>query len=613
MCGIAGSIGRGISDKGLITKTLSLMKNRGPDYEGMYKGDLNGKKLLFLHSRLSIIDIDKRSNQPFIENGHVLIFNGEIYNYIELKNELEMLGHVFRTNSDTEVIVKCYKQYGKKCVNRFEGMWAFALFDNNKKEVFLSRDRFGEKPLFYKIINNTFYFGSEPKFISSLSNSKLNINSNHLKRYLVNGFRSIFKTEETFYEDLYELQPAMNMIIKTPDNISKKKYWRLKYSPVSMSLSDAEEQTNEYLLNSLKLRLRSDVPVAFCLSGGVDSTTLAVIAAKIYGQKLHAFSVIDNDKRYDERQNINTVVDELGCEHHNIYTTTDGFLERMKSIVDYHDAPVPTISYYVHNFLSESIKEAGYSVAISGTGADEVFTGYYDHYAFWLAYMSNHNDFEKMLAMWQEGYGKYINNPLLKEPLNFVHNPLSREHLYQNRDLFNGFLKTSFDECFDEEVYTTDILRNRMMNELTHEVVPVILRADDSNSMMWSVENRSPYLDSSLVEFLYTVPNEHLIVNGYQKWLLRASGKNLLPDSVRLDKQKRGFNTSIDSLLDRNDPDVRDWLMEDSSIFDLVNKSSIENMLTKDLTDNSFSKFMFGFVSAKIFVDNNVNNSKFIN
>ena len=122
MCGIAGSIGRGISDKGLITKTLSLMKNRGPDYEGMYKGDLNGKKLLFLHSRLSIIDIDKRSNQPFIENGHVLIFNGEIYNYIELKNELEMLGHVFRTNSDTEVIVKCYKQYGKKCVNRFEGM-----------------------------------------------------------------------------------------------------------------------------------------------------------------------------------------------------------------------------------------------------------------------------------------------------------------------------------------------------------------------------------------------------------------------------------------------------------------------------------------------------------
>ena len=215
--------------------------------------------------------------------------------------------------------------------------------------------------------------------------------------------------------------------------------------------------------------------------------------------------------------------------------------------------------------------------------------------------MSNHNDFEKMLAMWQEGYGKYINNPLLKEPLNFVHNPLSREHLYQNRDLFNGFLKTSFDECFDEEVYTTDILRNRMMNELTHEVVPVILRADDSNSMMWSVENRSPYLDSSLVEFLYTVPNEHLIVNGYQKWLLRASGKNLLPDSVRLDKQKRGFNTSIDSLLDRNDPDVRDWLMEDSSIFDLVNKSSIENMLTKDLTDNSFSKFMFGFVSAKIF------------
>lgn len=605
MCGIAGSFGPIVPDSSLIERTLSLMNNRGPDNNGFYKENLNKNNLTFLHTRLAIIDLEVRSNQPFEANDCVLVFNGEIYNYLELKKELESLGHSFRTNSDTEVIIKSYKQYGRSCVKRFEGMWAFALFDKNKKEIFLSRDRFGEKPLFYKIIQNTLYFGSEPKFISSLSNKTLDINHSHLSRYLVNGFRSLFKTDETFYKKLYEVPRACNVILISPERHEKEEYWSLQYKPNKIKQKEAEEQTYEYVLKSLKLRLRSDVPIAFCLSGGVDSTTLAVIAAKKLQQQIHTFSIIDNDERYDESNNINTVVNSISCQHHNIHTTTDGFLERMTSLVEYHDAPVPTISYYVHNFLSESIKQNGYSVAISGTGADEIFTGYYDHYSYWLAYMFSNNDFDEMLNVWEESYGKFVNNPLLKDPMNFVKNPNNREHLYQNQDIFNHYLKESCEELFEEEIYTEDILRNRMMNELFHEIVPVILRADDSNSMMWSVENRSPYLDRSLVEFLYSIPNEYLIFEGIPKWLLRNVGKDLLPDTVRLDKRKRGFNTSIDSLLDRNDPSVREWLLDNSPIYEIVDRSKLEKFIQSDMTDNSFSKFMFGFVSSKIFVELN--------
>jgi asparagine synthase (glutamine-hydrolysing) len=195
---------------------------------------------------------------------------------------------------------------------------------------------------------------------------------------------------------------------------------------------------------------------------------------------------------------------------------------------------------------------------------------------------------------------------VLQDPLVFQKRPDERGHIFLNAELFAGFLTAPFGEGFEETAYSDNLLRLRMLNELFHECVPVILHEDDLNSMMVSVENRSPYLDRGLTEFLFRVPPEHLIKDGYAKFLLRAAVKGLVPDSVRLDKRKRGFNASIDSLIDRKNPKTREKLLDDSPIFELVRRDAVERFLDADMTDNSFSKFLFSFVSAKTFMDQHV-------
>lgn len=603
MCGIAGMLGPRLPSPERIEKTLRLMGKRGPDARGVHLDTLNGNQLCLLHTRLSIIDLDPRSNQPFARDSCVLAFNGEIYNFIEVREELLRLGHQFTTTSDTEVIIEAYRRWGPDCVDRFEGMWAWALLDKNNDRLYLSRDRFGEKPLFYWQNDGALFFGSEIKFLIGLSGAKPDINLPQLRRYLVNGYKSLYKKPRTFFKDVAELPHASQAMITTPDAVKPQSYWRLDYRPCAMTAEQVREGVRENLFRAVKLRLRADVPVAFCLSGGVDSTALAAIASKEFGQRIHAFSIIDQDKRYNELENMRAVVTDLGCEQHIVYTSTEAFRDRLRAQIEYHDAPVSTISYYMHAFLSQAIREHGFKVALSGSAADELFTGYYDHYSFWLAQMRERPDFPRLLDDWRASYGGYVRNPLLKDPLNFARDPKRRDHIYLDATTFSSLLVANFHEPFAEEHYTDDLLRNRMLNELFDEAVPVILKEDDLNSMMFSVENRAPYLDRNLAEFLYRVPGEHLIRDGYVKWLLRDAVDGLLIDSVRLDKRKRGFNASIDSLVDRSDPTTVKWLLEPSPIFDLVKREEMRQFLRGDLTDNSFSKFLFSFVSTKTFLE----------
>ena len=383
-------------------------------------------------------------------------------------------------------------------------------------------------------------------------------------------------------------------------------YWRLEYAPEPMTLERAVEEARERIFRAVELRLRADVPIACCLSGGIDSTALASIAVKQFGATLTAFSIIDSDERYDESENINIVLDDLGCESHQIATTTEGFLERMTDLVSYHDAPIATISYYVHASLSQEIRKQGFKVSLSGTAADELFTGYYDHYAFWLAEMHERPDFAQLVDDWRGSYGAVVRNPQLQDPLAFVKNPMSRDHLTLEADLFSSFLVEPFYEKFAEATYSSSPLRNRMLNEIRHETVPVILREDDLNSMRYSVENRSPYLDRELAKFLFSVPSEHLIHEGRPKWLLRAAAEGFVPDSVRLDRRKKGFNASILSLLNRDDPATAERLLAPGPIFDYVKREAIESFLSRDMTANSLSKFMFSFVSTKLFLESDI-------
>lgn len=603
MCGIAGVIGPKPADPERIGKTKRLMRQRGPDGRSHRVEKIGDHYITLLHGRLSIIDLNERSDQPFVQDGFTLIYNGEIYNYVEVREELERLGQTFRTTSDTEVLLQAWRHWGPDSFDRMEGMWAFVIVDQGRGEVVLSRDRFGEKPLYYWEKDGFLYFGSEVKFLASLAGVKPDVDQDQICRYLVNGYKSLYKQPSTFFRNVREIPPASWITLRGPGPIEPTLYWSLTYNPQPMTLAEALEGTREKLLEAVRIRLRADVPIAFCLSGGIDSSTLAGIAAKCFGQQLHTFSIIDNDERYHELDNIQATVDFLGCESVKVHTSTDGFFERLAPLVAYHDAPVATVTYYLHSFLSQAISEHGYRVAISGTAADELFTGYYDHYAFWLAEMRNRGDSGQLLTDWRASYGAYVQNPILKDPLVFGKNPAERGHIYLNGDLFRSYLRTSFTEEFFEAHFTSNVLRNRMLNELFHEATPVILHEDDLNSMFYSIENRSPYLDRGLAEFIYSVPSEHLIKDGYVKWLLRAAGDGFVTDQVRLDKRKRGFNASIDSLINRGDSITRERLLSDSTIFDYVRRDALKEFLDGSMKDNSFSKFLFSFVSARLFLE----------
>ena len=607
MCGISGYIGKETIAPPIIHQALGLMRNRGPDHQDYRCIEQNGTNIYLLHSRLSIIDLDKRANQPFTLDSCTLIFNGEIYNYIELREDLKKQGIECITASDTEILLRYYLLHGEDCVKYFEGMWAFAIYDKRDNKLFLSRDRFAEKPLYYYQTRDGFYYGSEIKFIKCISCQSLAINKKHLLRYLVNGYKSLYKQEETFYDEVREIKYATNLIINTDLKISKYRYW-LPSSGInkSMSLGDAVEGARCHLLESVRIRLRSDVPMAFCLSGGVDSAALVSIATKKFGYDVSTFSIIDKDERYNEYDNIKATINDTGCNSTLVELSYDKALSKLQKLVQYHDGPVYTISYLAHSMLSEQISARGYRVAFSGTSADELFTGYYDHFLLHLNSVIKHSRYPHYLEDWKNNILQFVRNPILRNPNLYGERPDFREHVYDNSAEFVDYLEVPFEEIFTEKYFANSLLRSRMMNELFHEVTPVILHEDDLNSMSYSIENRSPYLDSRLFEFTYSIPDEYLIQDGYGKYILRESMKGILNDTVRLDRHKKGFNASINTIFDFSDKETRDYLLNpESPIFELINRDKLSRLLDLDPAPNHFGKFLFNFINSKIFLEMN--------
>ena len=240
MCGIAGYIGFKNIPQENINRTLKIMQNRGPNNQQFISDSLDQNNIFLLHSRLSIIDLDERSNQPFEKDNLVIIFNGEIYNYLEIRKKLIKLGHNFTTNSDTEVIIEAYKRYSYRCVDYFEGMWAFVILDKKKKSFFFSRDRFGEKPLYLLELGNEIYFGSEIKFIFSLLGKSLDVNYQKISQFLICGFRSILK-KETLFLGVRELPPSTNLVLRNNFIKLENKYWTLNFKPERISDSEIYE------------------------------------------------------------------------------------------------------------------------------------------------------------------------------------------------------------------------------------------------------------------------------------------------------------------------------------------------------------------------------------
>ena len=606
MCGIAGFIGKKNIEKSTIQETLNLMMNRGPDNTNFKVFKTQDLVVYLLHSRLSIIDLTDKSNQPFTAFDKTIIFNGEIYNYVEIKNQLKKKGYKFITDSDTEVLLAAFEEYGEKIHDHLIGMWAFAIWDDKKKILFLSRDIFGEKPLYFYETNDGYYFGSEIKFLKSLCKNSLEINIDYIQKFIKYGYRILNKSNETFFTEVKRIQSSHALIINNSLSIRLLKYYKPNLTEERKSSEEVLSEIKNNLLVSMKLRLRSDVPISFCLSGGVDSSGLASIAAKKFNYKIKTYSIIDTHENYNEEENILETVNDLSCEHTSINLNYSNMLERLETLIDYHDSPISTISYLVHSLISEKISKTSSKVVISGTGADELFSGYYDHYLFHLCEFSDQNILKEKIDLWSKFIKPIVRNKFLKDPYLYLNNPEKRDNFYPEVEEFSKFLKVKTKVILPKDkFFTNSILRNRLLNELFFETVPVILKEDDMNSMFYSIENRSPFLDKKLFESTLKINPDQLIKGGTAKFYLRESLKGILNDKVRLDKKKVGFNASIKNIFNFKTKKTQEFFLDNSSVFDIFKKSKIQVLINKEKINETEQKFLFNFINLKIFLQKN--------
>lgn len=586
------------------------MRNRGPDYSASESIPIKNteKNLIFLHTRLSIIDFDERSHQPFHFKNKILIYNGEIYNYMEVREELIKLGHQFKTSSDTEVLIHALDEWPiEVALNKIEGMWAFALFDIAAQQLTLSRDPFGEKPLyFYEPSPGEIYFGSEIKFLSELFGKKFTPNINHITRFLVNGYKSLYKTASGYFNEVCEIPKSSFRIIDTQSGKNKTtQYWYPKIDTnTALSFQEAVSTTRDLLINSVKLRLRADTPIAFCMSGGVDSNSLISIAKKVFNYNVHGFTILNADSRYEEKDMIDAGVLGLKIKHSGFPITSENFLTNLEALIRYHDAPVLTITYYLDWLLHQEIAKQGYRISVCGTAADELFSGYFDHQLMYL-YDIRHDAalLERSIKSWKENIGHIVRNPLLQNPHAFIHDPLSRKHIYLNNEKYASYLHEPWCEAFSEIYYREGLLQNRMLNEIFHETTPLVLHEIDLNSMYHSIESRAPFLDRKLFEYCHSIPTQYLIQEGAAKAVLREAMRGIVPDAILNNKRKVGFNAPILELLNTQSDDVKKFILQDSPIWEILKKECVADFLDGNKLQNSDSKFLFSFLSAKIFLE----------
>ncbi len=605
MCGISGSIRNGRLLDSTISKTLDSLDHRGPDARAFKAFNLpSGNYCYLLHNRLSIIDLDKRSDQPITYNGLNLIFNGEIYNYIELRNELIKIGYTFSTDGDGEVFLKLIDCFGDSAYGKINGMWSAALFDAKTNTLTLSRDMFGEKPLYYYSSGRNFYFASEIRALENISDKRFDFNYQKIKEFLVLGYKFMFKNSEEFFNEVKRVDSGTLLKINEKLEVHTKRYFRVQQQESDDSFAESKIKVRDLITKSLELRMRSDVPIAFCLSGGIDSNTLVSTAKKILGKDITTFTIVSNDQRYDEEEYVRKVSKDLNIKNIQIGMQNGSFLSTYRDIVQKHKHILPTISYFMHSELQKSLSKHGFKVSLSGTGADEIFSGYHDHYPFHLADIKNSALFESEVSQWEEHLKPKIRNPLISD-LDLFYKGSNREHIILHHEYFSSFLNDDFSYNFYEEEFQKEsALRTRMHNEMFHEIVPPILHADDLNAMRFSVENRSPFLDKNLFNYVGTLPSSFLMRNGFTKYILRESMREIVPDYILDNRRKIGFNLNINELLPTSRSELVALFDKESELYEIVDKSKIIHFLKNDdFQKNSSSKFLFSLISILFLMD----------
>jgi asparagine synthase (glutamine-hydrolysing) len=551
MCGICGVVAPGRpAEETTVAAMTARLAHRGPDGEGVFAGE--GCALGF--RRLAIIDLSAAGMQPFAsEDGrYQLVHNGEIYNYRELRAELAGHGHRFRTATDTEVLLAAFVEWGEACVERFVGMWAFAIWDVEARRLFASRDRFGIKPFYYRDSGGRLVFASEPK--AFLSDPEAGLGANHvaIAEYLTQSY--LDHTEETFFADLHRLPPAHSLVFDR-DGLRLRRYWRLE--PRQLSARDAADSVREAFLDSIRLHLRSDVAIGSCLSGGIDSSAVVGSVAKLLressadaaavGSRQRTFTAYFEDAGFDERPYAEAVVAAAGAQPHWITFDDRQLLDSLPKIVADQDEPFGSTSMVAQWYVMRAAKQAGLTVMLDGQGGDEVFAGYRIFVGARLADLLAGGRLTA-LASELRAFGDVHSRAALFASLArpFAPETLTRTVRARTRGaapLLHPDLRglaapaAHGGSLFDER------LRRHQEIVLTRRGLPELLRYEDRNSMAHSLEARVPFLDHRLVEVAFSLPGEELIREGRTKDVVRRALGGILPPSVAARRDKLGFVT----------------------------------------------------------------------
>jgi len=578
MCGIAGIIDK--NDKSIALDEIKAMTDaivhRGPDGEGFFIE----KNFAFGHRRLSIIDLSEKASQPmhYLQK-YTIVFNGEIYNYIEIKDRLKKQDYVFNSESDTEVILAAYDYWGKSCVEQFNGMWAFALYDNTKQQVFCSRDRFGIKPFYFCEVDDRFCFGSEIKQLLPFLKGN-QVNKQILLDYLFIGVEEY--NNQTFFKDIQKLPQGHNLIYDLKSN----SYGIEPYYGISinegigkLSFLEAKNRFRELFEDSINLRLRSDVKVGTCLSGGLDSSSIAVIAAQKFnkestGDKFAAVHARSIEKNTDESDFAQIVAETANLDLHFTSPDQKDFEKVLKEVIKIQEEPFGSPSIMMQYFVFQKAKEEGLAVMLDGQGGDELLLGYDRYFVAWL---HSNKGFGRIRSFRKiVGNSKLTSVQLLKYYLYFL-NPKIRKAKIRKK--FN-FVK----EEFLKQVNTGLLKRlsqgfqclNQLQNdEVSKYQLPHLLKYEDKNSMAHSIESRLPFLDYRLLEFSLSLPPDHKIKKGWSKYILRKSMDNQLDKKVLWRKNKFGFEAP-----------TKIWMSDHVKIKETINGSAILRKIMQSIPNN---------------------------
>lgn len=558
MCAIFGAINlEGVFNSRDFEKFESLtnlVKYRGPDASGCMVfntrenliNDKNKFDIFLGHRRLSIIDLSENANQPLSDGDALwIIYNGEIFNYVELREELRSEGYVFRTGSDTSVILNIYKKFGEAGFEKFNGMWAFAIVDLQNKKVVLSRDRFSIKPLYYTRLGGQFYFASEIKQLLPLLKER-KINKEVLFKYLEQGL--IDYNEQTFFDGIYKLKPKHNLTIHLDKNeIKESKYWDYTMEEVQdVTAAEICERFRELFIDSVKIRLRSDVKVGALLSGGLDSSSIAVVANNIVGNGFDTYSIVSRNKTYSEEKYIDILSSACKISNHKVlfdFEDLDMFTRNINKVIYHQEEPFGGFSVIAQYMVLETIKRnSDIKVILSGQGGDEILMGYLKYFFFNIKRLINQGAAVEALTqilyslirktvIWQFNLNaarRYIPFLIKKTPKSFlkIHNAL-------------------------EPTWEAEDLINRQILDIDKYSVPALTHYEDRNSMAHSLEIRLPFLDHRLVNFVLGLPVTLKLNNGWTKYILRKS-MHELPQEIRWRKDKQGFITPQEIWLKRD-------------------------------------------------------------